>query len=57
MAAVVVEVVRRIIAGTCPWVQLYIDMEAGTLVPVLATPETIKSLSKRKGGYHGRTKR
>jgi len=50
MAAVVVEVVRRLIAGTCPWVQLYLDMEAGTLVPVLATPETINSLSKRKGG-------
>jgi hypothetical protein len=54
MTAVVVEVVRRLIAGTCPWVQLYIDMEAGTLVPVLATPEIIKSLSKRKGGSHER---
>jgi len=50
MAAVVVEVVRRLIDGTCPWVQLYIDMEAGTLVPVLATPETVKALIKRKGG-------
>ncbi len=50
MAAVVVEVVRRLIAGTCSWVQLYIDMEAGTLVPVLATPEIINSLKKRKGG-------
>jgi len=50
MAAVVVEVVRRLIAGTCPWVQLYLDMEAGTLVPVLATPETVNSLKKRKGG-------
>lgn len=50
MAAVVVEVVRRLIDGTCSWVQLYIDMEAGTLVPVFATPETIKSLIKKKGG-------
>lgn len=50
MAAVVVEVVRRLIAGTCPWVQLYIDMEAGTLVPVFATPETVKAISRRKGG-------
>lgn len=50
MAAVVVEVVRRLIAGTCSWVQLYLDMEAGTLVPVLAIPETIKYLNKRKGG-------
>ena len=54
MAAVVVEVVRRLIVGTCPWVQLYLDMQAGTLVPVLATPEIIKSLSKRKGGSHER---
>jgi hypothetical protein len=50
MAAVVAEVVRQLIAGTCPWVQLYIDMETGTVVPVLATPEIVKSLSKRKGG-------
>jgi len=50
MAAIVVEVARRLIAGTCPWVQLYLDMEAGTLVPVLATPETVKHLSKKKGG-------
>jgi len=50
MAAVVVEVVRRLIAGTCSWVQLYLDMEAGALVPVLATPQTINSLKKRKGG-------
>jgi len=50
MAAVVVEVVRRLIAGMCSWVQLYLDMEAGTLVPVLATPETIKYLNKKKGG-------
>ena len=50
MAAVLVEVVRRLIAGTCSWVQLYVDMEAGALIPVFATPETIKALSKRKGG-------
>jgi len=34
MAAVVVDVVRRIIEGTCPWSQLYLDLEAGTLTPV-----------------------
>lgn len=50
MAAVVVEVVRRLIAGTCSWVQLYLDMEAGTLISVLAIPETIKYLNQRKGG-------
>lgn len=41
MAVLVVEVVRRIIEGTCPWMQLYVDLEAGTLVPVLATPEAV----------------
>jgi hypothetical protein len=57
MAAVVVEVVHRLIAGTCSWVQLYIDIEAGTLVPVLASPETVNSLKQRKGGSHGHRKR
>jgi len=50
MATVLVEVARRLIAGTCPWVQLYVDMEMGRVVPIFATPETIKSLTKRKGG-------
>jgi hypothetical protein len=44
IAAVTVEVARRIIEGTCPWMQLYLDLEAGTLYPVLATPEAIKSI-------------
>lgn len=57
MAAAVVEVVRRLIAGTCPWIQLYIDMESGTTVPVLVRPETVNSLKQRKGGSHERTKR
>lgn len=34
MAAIVVDVVRRIIEGTCPWSQLYLDLEAGALTPV-----------------------
>ena len=51
MAALVVEVVRRLIEGTCPWMQLYLDLEAGTLVPVLATPEAVEQMTgirKRK---------
>ena len=44
MAAIVVEVVRRIIEGICPWMQLYLDMEAGTLHPVLATPEEVAKI-------------
>lgn len=51
MAALVVEVVRRLIEGTCSWMQLYLDLEAGTLTPVLATPEAVArvtGISKRK---------
>lgn len=51
MAALVVEVVRKIIDGSCPWMQLYIDMEAGTLHPILATPEAVErivGIKKRK---------
>ena len=43
MAALVVEVVRRLIEGTCPWVQLYLDLEVGTLVSVLATSEVTRA--------------
>jgi hypothetical protein len=48
MAALVVEVVRRLIAGTCPWMQLYLNMELGTLQPVFATPEVVEDLIKKK---------
>ena len=41
MAALVLEVVRRIIEGTCPWEALYLDLEAGTLAPTMATPEGV----------------
>jgi hypothetical protein len=49
MAAIVIEVVRRLIAGTCPWLQLYLDMENGTLVPVFATPRTVGEIFKKRG--------
>jgi len=45
MAALALEVVRRILNGTCPWMQLYLDMEAGSLNPVYATPETVSRLT------------
>lgn len=44
MAALVVEVVRRLIAGTCPWMQLNLDMESGTLQAVMANPDEVKKL-------------
>lgn len=41
MAAIVLEVVRRIVLGTCPWMSLSLDLEAGQLGPTLATPENV----------------
>jgi len=46
MAALVVEVVRRLIEGTCPWMQLYLDLESGMLTPVLAS-EIVKNRERR----------
>jgi len=45
MATLVVEVVRRLIEGSCSWMQLYLDLEAGTLNPVLATPEVVANIT------------
>lgn len=38
MAALTLEVVRRLITGTCPWMALYADMQRGELRAVEATP-------------------
>ena len=45
MAALVVEVARRIIEGTCPWMQLYLDLEVGSLFTVPATPAAVKRIT------------
>jgi hypothetical protein len=45
MAALVLEVVRRLIEDDCPWMQLYLDLDAGTLVPVLAAPEVVERIT------------
>jgi len=47
MAVLLVEVVRRLIEGTCPWTQLYLDLQSGTLHPVLATPQAVKKKERR----------
>jgi len=49
MAAIVTEVVRRLIDGTCSWVQVYVDMERGIVSPVLATERTLQLLRKKGG--------
>lgn len=44
MAALVLQVVRRMVAGTCPVMGLYLDMEQGTVVPAYVTPEAVERL-------------
>ena len=40
-----------ILAGTCPFMGLYLDMEQGTVVPTYVTPEAVKRVvrSSRRG--------
>ena len=45
MAALVVQVVRRLVAGTCPWMALYLALETGTVTPVYATPENVSKIT------------
>ena len=42
MASLVLQVVRRMVAGTCPFMGLYLDMELGTVTPTYATPEAVE---------------
>ena len=46
MAAVVLQVVRRLVMGDCPWMALYLDLHHGTLSPILATPENVSRITK-----------
>ena len=42
MAALVIQIVRRMVAGTCPFMGLYLDMDQGTVTPSYATPENVE---------------
>ena len=42
MASLVLQVVRRMVAGTCPFLGLYLDMEQGTVTPSYVTPEAVQ---------------
>ena len=46
MASLVLQVVRRMAAGTCPFMGLYLDMEQGTVTPTYATPETVARVAR-----------
>ena len=47
MASLVLQVVRRMVAGTCPFLGLYLDMDLGTVTPSYVTPETVARLVGR----------
>ena len=42
MASLVLQVVRRMVAGSCPFMGLYLDMEQGTVTPRYVTPEAVR---------------
>ncbi|MDP2952085.1 MAG: hypothetical protein Q8O76_02050, partial [Chloroflexota bacterium] len=44
MAALTLEVVRRLVEGTCIWMQLSLDLEAGTMHATHATPEAVAQI-------------
>ena len=47
MASLVLQVVRRMVAGTCPFLALYLDMDLGTVTPSYVTPEAVARLVGR----------
>ena len=44
MASLVLQVVRRMVAGTCSFLALYLDMDLGTVTPSYVTPEAVARL-------------
>jgi len=46
MASLVLEVVRRLLLGTCPWMSLFLDLDTGELKPTYATPEVVSRMMR-----------
>ena len=46
MVSLVLQVVRRMVAGTCPFMGLYLDMEQGTVTPTYVTPEPVNRVMR-----------
>ena len=44
MASLALQVVRRMVAGTCLFMALYLDMDLGTVTPTYVTPEAVERL-------------
>ena len=36
------QIVRRMAAGTCPFMALYLDMDLGTVTPTYVTPQAVE---------------
>ena len=49
MASLVMQVVRRMVAGTCPFMALYLDMDVGTVTPSYASPEAAAKVAQANG--------
>ena len=47
MASLVLQVVRRMVAGTCSFLGLYLDLDLGTVTPSYVTPEAVERLVGR----------
>ncbi len=50
MASLVLQVVRRMAAGSCPFMGLYLDMDLGTVTPTYATPEAAERIMGADAG-------
>ncbi len=48
MAMLVMQVVRRMAKGDCPYMGIYLDLELGTMTPKYTTPENVTNLTKNK---------
>lgn len=45
MASLVLQVVRRLLIGECPWMALYLDLRMGSLNPVECTPKNVARIA------------
>ena len=45
IAALTIQVVRRMLAGTCPFMSLYADLDAGVVTPTYATPGNVSRIT------------
>ena len=45
MANAALQVVQRMVTGTCPWMAIYLDLEQGSMTPHYATPENVARIT------------